>query len=193
MTVRQEQKQKTRAKLLRVALRIFSKKGIMATRAADIAKAAGLSHGSVFAHFPTRDDLVTAVIEEFGKRVTRKTHDVVNQNAIVREVLVSHLSILAQYEDFYTRLVMEGPLLPPTARSTLIGVQSAIALHLSAAMKREMAEGTIRQVSLPLIFNTWLGLVHHYLVNGDLFAPRESVLTRYGQDLLDHYMGLLVP
>lgn len=39
----------------------------------------------------------------------------------------------------------------------------------------------------------WIGLVHHYLMNRDLFAPGESVIARRGRELLDHYMGLLAP
>jgi hypothetical protein len=44
-----------------------------------------------------------------------------------------------------------------------------------------------------LLFNTWIGLVHHYMVNRDLFAPEGSVIARRGKELLDHYMGLLDP
>jgi len=46
---------------------------------------------------------------------------------------------------------------------------------------------------LPLLFNTWLGLIHHYLGNRDLFAPGHSVVERHGSMLLDHFVGLLAP
>jgi len=48
-------------------------------------------------------------------------------------------------------------------------------------------------VPMHLLFNTWIGLVHHYVCNRDLFAPGESVIARRGSVLLDHYMGLLAP
>ena len=47
---------------------------------------------------------------------------------------------------------------------------------------------------MSLLFNTWLGLVNHYLVNRDLFAdPGESVIARRGESLLDHFMALIGP
>lgn len=193
LTRRAQQRRKTHTRLVNSALRRFSKKGIAATRTVDVARAARVSHGAIFVHFPTRDDLVTAAVEKFGKQVTRRLHDLVDRNASVAEVLAAHLAGLQEHESFYARLLMEGPLLPPVARSTLIGIQSAIAFHLSAAAEREMKAGKIQRTSLPLLFNTWIGLLHHYLSNQDLFAPGESVLGRHGQDLLDHFMGLLAP
>jgi hypothetical protein len=88
---------------------------------------------------------------------------------------------------------MEGPLLPSYARATLLGIQSAISAHLALAAEREMETGEIRSMPVPLLFNTWLGLIHHHLSNRELFAPGESVVERWGPTLLDHYVGLLRP
>jgi hypothetical protein len=41
------------------------------------------------------------------------------------------------------------------------------------------------------MFNTWVGLINYYLMNRDLFAPGESVISRYGQRLVEHYMNLI--
>jgi hypothetical protein len=44
---------------------------------------------------------------------------------------------------------------------------------------------------LHLLFNTWIGLIHHYLMNRELFAPGASVVERHGRELLDHFMYLI--
>jgi AcrR family transcriptional regulator len=191
--VRGRQKARTRRRLLQAALRLFARKGILATRTLDVARAARVSHGAVFVHFPTRDEMVAAVIEELGLRMTRRLHEHAERKAGVRQILAAHLAGLQEYETLYTRLITEGPVLPAYARSTLVGIQSAIAHHLADAVHREIAAGTIRRMELPLLFNTWLGLVHHYLVNRDLFAPGEFVLARRGKDILGHFMRLLAP
>ena len=41
---------------------------------------------------------------------------------------------------------------------------------------------------LHLLFNTWTGLVHHYLSQRDLFNPKGSVIRRYGDELLEHFL-----
>ena len=190
-STREKQQRRTRRRLIRTAFRQFSKNGLTATRTLDVARGARVSHGTVFAHFPTREELLVKVIEEFGENVTRRTHDLAHKGMGVRDVLQAHLKSLAEYEPFYARLIMEASMLPPEARNTLLGIQSAISVHLFEAAEREIAAGTIQPIPMHLLFNTWIGLIHYYLCNRDLFAPGESVIARRGQELLDHYMGLL--
>jgi AcrR family transcriptional regulator len=190
-TKREKQKTSTRNRLLQVARRQFAQKGLMATSTLDIAREAEVSHGTIFAHFPTREDLIVNVIEEFGEQMIRRIYQLSKQGMGVRDLLAAHLKGLEEYEPFYARLVMEAPVLPMEARITLIAIQSAVSFHLYMAAKREMKAGTLRPLPMHLLFNTWIGLVHHYLNNRDLFAPGESVIARRGQELLDHYMSLL--
>ncbi|MBA1334976.1 MAG: hypothetical protein HPY66_0598 [Firmicutes bacterium] len=190
-TQRQVQKDQTRKHLIETAFEQFAQKGLTTTRTADIAKAAKVSHGTVFAHFSTQEALLNAVIEEFGARVSLRLHELAVRNNSLQDVLAAHLKGLAEFEAFYTRLVIEGRLLPESARNAFIIIQSAISFHISQAAEREMQAGTIDPYPIHLIFNTWVGLIHYYLANNDLFAPEGSVLERYGQELLDHYMRLI--
>ena len=172
-----------------VALRLFGTQGILATTTADVAEAAGVSHGTVFLHFPTREALITSVIQTFGEAVTVRMHQLSRAGAGLRETLRSHLARLREHEAFYTRLVMEGAVLPQEARTTQVVIQSALALHLSEAADGEGSR--IRKIPMHMLFNTWVSLVHYYLANADLFAPGGSVLERRGDELVDTMMGLL--
>lgn len=188
---RQIQKEQTRALLLATAFDQYAQHGMIATTTLDIARAAGVSHGTVFAHFPTQEALQTAVIEEFGSRVVKRLHELAVNGDSLRSVLQAHLEALSEYEGFYTRLVIERRLLPEQARNVFVIIQSSISFHISQAVKREQQAGLILSQPIHLLFNTWIGLIHYYLTNGDVFAPGGSVLERYGQELLDHYLKLI--
>lgn len=190
-TQRQLQKEQTRKQLIEAGLEQFALKGLTTTRTADIASAAKVSHGTVFAHFPTQEALLEAVMEEFGARVSARLHELATGNSSLRDVLNAHLTGLAEFEAFYTRLVIEGRLLPESARNVLVMIQSTISFHISQAAEREMKEGVIVSCPLHLLFNTWIGLIHYYLANDDLFAPGASVLNRYGEELLEHFLHLI--
>jgi AcrR family transcriptional regulator len=188
---RQKQKENTRKLIIDAALHQFAKYGLTASRTSDIANAAKVSHGTIFAHFPTRDILLDAVIEEFGVRITKRLHELVNDNCGIKEVLEAHIQGISEYEEFYTRLVSEGRLLNKSSRDSLIMIQSAISFHIIQIAERGVKEGKIRPMPFSLLFNTWIGLVHHYLINGDLFAPESPVLKRYGGQLIEHYINLI--
>lgn len=188
---RQLQKEQTREKILAAAMEQFAALGLTKATTAGIAQAAGVSHGAVFAHFATLEVLQQAAIEEFGRRVSARLHDLAAGGQSLREVLTAHLQALEEHEQFYTRLVMEGRLLPQDIRYVLVGIQSVMAHHIGQVAQREMDAGMIRAMPMHLAFNTWMGLLQYYLINDDLFAPGQSVLRRYGSQLLEHYLALL--
>lgn len=177
--------------MLDAAIRVFSRDGILASTTAAVAKEAGMAHGSVFVHFGSQEGLVVAVIRDFGDALSLRLHELIEAGAGTREVLEAHLKGIREREELYARLVVEAPLLPEEARQSLVLVQSAIAFHLSPAIEADTRAGLVKAMSLPLLFNTWLGLVHHYLANRELFAPGASVIARRGPELLGHFMFLI--
>jgi AcrR family transcriptional regulator len=188
---RDEQKSRTRRRIIDAAVAVFAREGILSSTTAEIAKEAGLSHGSVFARFGTQEALIAAVIEDFGESLSRRHHELVASGARTREVLDAHLRAIAEREAFYATLVVEAPILPPRARDSLVLIQSSISFHLSPAVDADTLAGRIRAMPLHLLFNTWIGLIHHYLANRRLFAPGDSVIGRRGEELLDHFMSLI--
>lgn len=191
-TKRQKQKKLTRKHLLEIAIEQFTQQGITRTRTADIATSAKVSHGTIFAHFSTQEELLIAVVEEFGVRITRRLHELIDTNSSLYEVLEAHITGLIEFEGFYTRLIIERRLLPESVRNTYVMIQSTISFHIGIAAEKEIERGTIRKIPLHLIYNTWVGLIHYYITNSDLFSSSGLVLEQYRYELLQHYMSLII-
>jgi len=58
----------TRARLLRAAADVFAARGYDGTRVADIAAAAGVSNGALYAHFGSKAELLVAALRAHGRR-----------------------------------------------------------------------------------------------------------------------------
>ena len=189
-TNRSQQKERTRQKLLQAAFDVFTRHGIMQCRMEDIAREAGVSHGTVFVHFKSQEDLIETVVSHYGKEIAARTHDLSQSGASLDEVLGAHLKGIGEYEGFYTRLLMEARLLPQGARDSFVMIQSVLSLHFMQALEREeMAVKT--EIPAHVLFSMWIGLVHHYLQRGDLFAPEGGVIARHGDMLITSYLKLL--
>src|SRR5258708_15592387 len=132
---RQEQKVVTRDRLVNAAMMLFARKGITETTTADVAKSVRMSHGVVFLHFPTRDDLVIAVIDQFGRRLSAEFRQAFEHDLGLRAVLQAHLRVLGELEPFYARLATEAPMLPAKVRSTLMLLHAAASYELVAALR----------------------------------------------------------
>ncbi|MFC7588393.1 TetR family transcriptional regulator [Nonomuraea antimicrobica] len=59
----------TRERLLRAAADAFAERGYDGTRVADIAAAAGVSNGALYAHFGSKADLLVAALRAHGRRL----------------------------------------------------------------------------------------------------------------------------
>jgi len=64
-----QRKAETRARLLDAAARLFAVQGIDAVSVDAVADAAGRTSGSIYAHFGSKDALVTAVLDEWKDQV----------------------------------------------------------------------------------------------------------------------------
>ncbi|MFT4043421.1 MAG: TetR/AcrR family transcriptional regulator [Gordonia sp. (in: high G+C Gram-positive bacteria)] len=68
----QERSRQTRERLLRSTIQVLADEGWMAATVAVVAQRAGVSRGAAQHHFPTREALVTATLEQIFTDLTRR-------------------------------------------------------------------------------------------------------------------------
>jgi AcrR family transcriptional regulator len=187
---RQLQKEQTREKIIDAAIKVYSEQGFTAPTTV-IAKAAQVSHGSIFVHFPTVESLMVCLLDIFSQDITTELHMMSDSHDDIEKLLATHIDVLIKYESFYKRLTKEAVYLPEEAKNTFVAIQSAVSFHFRQALENKISAGKIKSIPFHMLFNTWLGLVHYYLLNGELFAPCESVLVRYKDTLIECFMALI--
>jgi AcrR family transcriptional regulator len=62
---RRRRKEARPAELLEAALALFVEKGFAATKSEEVARAAGVSKGTLYLYFPSKEELLKAVIQHF--------------------------------------------------------------------------------------------------------------------------------
>jgi AcrR family transcriptional regulator len=187
---RRMQKEQTREKIVAAAIKVYSQQGFAAPTTA-IAGEAQVSHGSIFVHFPTVESLLICLLDSFAQDLTAELHMLSESGGDIEKLLAMHVDVLIKYEGLYKRLTKEAVYLPEEAKNTFIAIQSTVSIHFWQALEPEISAGAIKPVPFHMLFNTWLGLIHYYLLNGDLFAPQGSVLRRYKSTLIECYMALI--
>ena len=90
---RERRKQHRPGELLEAALDLFVEKGFAATRSEEVALKAGVSKGTLFLYFPSKEELFKAVVRENAvKTVTEGALEVANFKGTAAELL--HFLIL---------------------------------------------------------------------------------------------------
>jgi AcrR family transcriptional regulator len=77
--IKQERAARTRLEILEAAITLFARRGILATTMAELAKAIRMTPGALYWHFPTKEDLLLAAIEELNGRYIKEFADLITE------------------------------------------------------------------------------------------------------------------
>src|SRR5215510_5882749 len=88
-----------RAQLLTCALRVFARRGLGEARHAEIAKEAGVSIPTVFFYFPTRNELVNAVLDEVERFYLELAEQMHGRALPAPQILLQHAITFAASVD----------------------------------------------------------------------------------------------
>ncbi|MCP3103696.1 TetR family transcriptional regulator [Myxococcus sp. K15C18031901] len=74
--LKQERAARTRVEILEAAITLFARRGFLATTMADLARAIHMTPGALYWHFPTKEDLLLAALDELHQRYLTAFEDV---------------------------------------------------------------------------------------------------------------------
>jgi AcrR family transcriptional regulator len=111
-----------------VCARLFREKGFDGTTIRDISAAAGMHSGSPFYHFPTKQEMLVAVMEQGLAEGLRRSEAVLSlrlpPEAKFRRLVRTHLgTILEQGNDFIPVLLYEWRALTPANRRRILAIK----------------------------------------------------------------------
>lgn len=114
----------SREKLLSVSARLFARGGFEATSMRDIARPAGMLAGSMYYHFPSKNDLIAAVYEagvaEIGAAVDRAVKDKQDAWERLEAACIAHLETLLADSAHAAVMTAELRRLDPRLRRRLV-------------------------------------------------------------------------
>ncbi len=188
------QKEQTRKKILDASYRVFSQRGYFST-ISMFAEETGIARGSIYVHFSALDNLLVCLFKDFFHRVVIRLHDSMQpaseNGKNLEDVLSAHLDIIEEHEDFYIYLVSDMDLLPDDVKTLFLEFQSVLSRYFNNMIDKAKKDKTIKHIPQHIFFHTWIGLVHYYLQNKELFAQNESVIKRHRKELISSFLKLI--
>ena len=188
-----------RQQLIETALHLFATNGFRGTTTKAIALAAGVSEGIIFRHFPTKEDLYTAILNHKARQqgidrnleVLRRTIAAENDEALVFQLGLKTFESYRRDADFQRlmlRAALEGHDLARVSQRTL-GLPLFDLLR-EYVVKRQKA-GALRAGDPGLIVFGLIALPLYYAIVSQLLGldlvkqPDHDVAATFAQLVLD--------
>jgi AcrR family transcriptional regulator len=200
LTARQRRKDARPAELLDAALDLFVEKGFAATRAEEVALRAGVSKGTLYLYYPSKEELFKAVIaRSLGARIADTAQQVqawrgqmgpLLESLLVQwwqhtyaspasgtfKIIVSEVRNFPEIADFYVQQVIEPG-------SALIG--SIVARGVASGEFREVdLESVVHSLVLPMVMlcvhKHGLAACSQHAIDGHRFIAEHVALVVRG-------------
>jgi AcrR family transcriptional regulator len=139
-----------RAQILDAALRCFAERGYHAATMDDLVRASGLSKGSLYWHFRSKEEVFLALFDRFTEELFGDWDQEVAAGS-------SGLELLRRgFDDFLERLIAQGPALGawvefmahPVARARFAQVYRESRAKLAAILSVSVERGEVRDLPL---------------------------------------------
>jgi AcrR family transcriptional regulator len=177
----QARSQRTVDVVLEAAARVFARRGYAGATTNHIAERAGVSIGSLYEYFPSKDAILVALLEAHirdGEAVlVRAASEIAGKNlglvATVRHLVRAMVELHGHDRDLHRVLFEEAPL-PRHVRELLAAMGVRIG-ERTALMLRSLSEVTVRDPALAaaVVVKTVEALTHNLVVHGDGNGHRE--------------------
>jgi AcrR family transcriptional regulator len=178
----------TRERILHAALTVFARKGYHRALVDDIVRASRTSKGAVYHHFPNKEALFLALVDDFAARLAQAVADAIARShgalAKVEAALRAGLETFAGNRELARILLLEAVSLGPAYETKRAEIHERFAALIRGYLDEAAAEGSIPPLDTRVATLAWLGAVNEVVIQW---------LSRGEPDLLNEAVPALTP
>jgi TetR/AcrR family transcriptional regulator, fatty acid metabolism regulator protein len=167
MTQTDEQKS-TKDRILDAALNIFSSKGYYGTPVDEIVEEANTSKGSMYFHFPNKEQLFLALVDQFANVLERNVTKAIEQSpkgmGRVKNAIESVLDTFGKYRRPAKILLVQAVGLGSVFEKKRMEVTDRFAELIQTYLDEAIEIGDIQPVDTEVIAHAWMGAIYNVVI-----------------------------
>ena len=158
----------TRDRILAAALDVFARKGYHRARVDDIVRASGTSKGAVYHHFPHKQAVFLALVDEFAARLAGAVAEAIATRhgalAKVEGALMAALDTFAGNERLARLILLEAVSLGPVYQAKRAEVAGRFTALIRGYLDEAIADGAIERLDTSVATLAWLGAINEIVI-----------------------------
>ena len=191
-------KQARPGEILEAALKVFAEKGFAAARMEDIAARAGVTKGTIYLYFPSKEEVFKTLIREsIGATLADVAEQAAKFEGSTREFLTMFLTIVARFLErgefaMVPKIIVgESGNFPELARFHRAEVVDKALAMMSGIIARGIARGEVRELPPEYVARLCIAPVILSAIWRTTFARFDTVPFDYQKFLATHLDVLL--
>lgn len=158
----------TRDRILDSALNIFSHKGYYDTNLDEIVREAQVSKGSIYFHFPNKEKLFFALVDQFSNLIERRTIEAIEQEQEgmqrVQIALETVLDTFSKYRRPTKLLLVQAVGLGKIFEEKRLEITDRFAALIQKYLDEAVALGQIKPLNTKIAAHAWMGAIYNVVI-----------------------------
>lgn len=180
----------TRERILDSALTIFSRKGYHDSKLDEIVQESGTSKGSIYFHFPNKERLFLALVDQFAdlleKRVTEAIAPMPPGMERVRVALETTLETFGKYRRPAKILLVQAVGLGSAFEEKRNEINGRFAQLIQSYLQEAIDNGDVEPIDAEMVSHVWMGGIYNVVIRWVYTGEPEP------QRMLDTLVPLLL-
>lgn len=180
----------TKGRILDAALDIFSNKGYHDSRMDDIVDEAKVSKGSIYFHFPNKERLFLALVDQFSDLIERNVNEAIAQEkegmARVSVAIETVLTTFARYRRPAKILLVQAVGLGSVFEKKRQEVHERFATMIQGFLDEAVAVGDVAATNTNIVSHAWMGAIYTLVIQWVMTAEPSK------EEILEHLLPLLL-
>lgn len=183
MGAEQERGRERKQRILDAGVTVFSRKGYRDTAVDDIAVAAGSSKGGVYFHFPSKQAIFLALLEQMGLLLSRKVEEAMAgiDDPVARgdAALITVLRTFAGHRALARLFLVEAMGAGREFNETMARMHARFATLITRHLDDAVARGLILPIDTEIAGAAWFGAIHEVTTRWLLTGRPERLEDTY--------------
>jgi AcrR family transcriptional regulator len=158
----------TRERILDAAVDVFANKGFHATRMDEIVDHSKTSKGAIYFHFPNKEKLFLALVDQFANLLERRVKDAIQKEKAgmnrVRVAIETCLDTFGKYRRPAKILLVQAVGLGAAFEDKRNAIYDRFARLIASYLKEAIKLGEIEPVNTEVISLAWMGAIYALVI-----------------------------
>lgn len=158
----------TKERILDAALDVFSRKGYHDARLDEIVSQSSTSKGSIYFHFPNKEQLFLALVDKLANLLERRVAEAIQEQdkgmARVRAALEATLDTFGSYRRPAKILLVQASGLGPAFEQKRMEVNDRFARLIETYLLEAIEVGDIQPVDTDVVAYAWMGAIYGLVI-----------------------------
>lgn len=180
ISVREEQKQMTKQKIIAKTTELLQENGFIRVSTKDIANVCGVSQGTIFLHFGTKQHLLYSIlnsnVSEFRDDFIERCKAEIDQEIFLKE----YLYVLAKHENILSRVYKDYFYLSEDLQKEVNDLETLIKNEIFDNLKTHWSK-SINILDTFVLIDAFLAQVRAYLLEKNSSSVQSIIKQRRGR------------